>query len=304
MRQPTPFPARGSDTGIGPRLWTGVAAAAASLIIFLTPPPATQANEAPPSTQPAAAPTPVQVDPFPAVVQAVRPSVVGVGTYHFKDKPTVQYFGTGFVIGDGNTAVTNAHVVEAVQKQQRLPNLRVFFPNGRSVQGQPAQVVGQDRFHDLAILKFEGPPAPALTLRLDREPLQGQSVGILGYPIGFQLGLVPAVHRGVVSAIVPAVLPLPTGARMTEELAQVIRNPYDLYQLDLVVFPGNSGSPLFDAADGAVWGIINKTLAVGTREHLLSEPSGVGYAVPARWIHQLAARSAAADNNDQPLLGD
>jgi S1-C subfamily serine protease len=108
------------------------------------------------------------------------------------------------------------------------------------------------------------------------------------------LGLVPAVHRGVVAAVVPAVLPLPRGAKLTPELAEAIRRPYHLYQLDLTSFPGNSGSPLFDGGNGRVLGIINKTLATRTREHLLSEPSGITYAVPAKWIQELLIQTGVS----------
>ena len=52
----------------------------------------------------------VMSDRFTSVVAKVRPSIVAVGSYYFKDTPTVQYFGTGFAIDDGLTIVTNAHV--------------------------------------------------------------------------------------------------------------------------------------------------------------------------------------------------
>lgn len=233
-------------------------------------------------------------DPLVEVIAKVRPSVVAVGSYHFKDRPSVRYFGTGFVVHDGLTVVTNAHVVDAVRKTEREPQLRIFFPDTKAVEGRPATVLVEDTFHDVAVLRFEGPPAPVLTLNLKDEPPQGHPVAVLGYPIGLKLGLVPAAHRGIVAAVVPAVLPLPTGVRMTPELAEAIRRPYNLYQLDMVVFPGNSGSPLLDGRDGRVVGIINKALATKTREHMLTEPSGISYAVPTRWINELIVRSIAS----------
>lgn len=233
-------------------------------------------------------------DLFPAVIAAARPSVVAVGSYSAKDAPSVAYAGTGFVVGDGRTVATNAHVIEAVRRRDRLGQLQVFFPDASPLAGRPATVLAEDRFHDVALLRFEG--AAATPLRLDPQsvPEQGSAVGVLGYPIGVQLGLVPAAHKGVIAAVVPAVLPLPRGARLTPELAEAIRRPYDLYQLDLLVFPGNSGSPLVDAIDGRVVGIINKTLASRTREHLLSEPSGISYAVPIRWVNELLIRIESA----------
>lgn len=257
-----------------------------------------QAQGAPAATaQPASRP-PEQADPYVEAVARIRPSVVGIGSYNFRDRPTVQYAGTGFVVEDGLMVVTNQHVVEAIRGRDQLDQLRVFFPDATAVDGRPATLIAEDRHHDVALLRIGGPAAPAVTLK-DAPPAQGQSVGIMGYPIGLQLGLVPATHRGVIAAIVPAVLPLPTGVKLTPELAEAIRRPYNLYQLDMVVYPGNSGSPLFDAADGKVIGIINKTLATRTREHLLTNPSGISYAVPIRWVRELILRSNAV--HSQPI---
>ena len=230
-------------------------------------------------------------DPFVATVARIRPSVVAVGSYRINDTPTVQYSGTGFVIGDGRVVATNAHVVQGLRQRDRLDSMRVFFPDGAPVAGRVATVIAEDSFHDVALLRFEGPAAAAMPLDPTLEAPQGQEIGVLGYPIGTALGLVPATHKGVVAAVVPAVLPLPKGVKLTPELAEAIRRPYNLYQLDLVIYPGNSGSPLFDGRDGRVYGIINKTLATRTREHMLENPSAIGYAVPAKWIHDLLTRT-------------
>jgi len=235
-----------------------------------------------------------QPDPFVAATKALRPSVVAVGSYVRTDNPTVKYFGTGFVIDDGLTVVTNAHVVAALRQAQRLDQLRIYFPDSRDVDGREAKVLIEDAFHDVALIQFAGRPAPTVNLAPALDPEQGISVGILGYPTGTMLGLVPAVHQGVVGAIVPAVLPLPSGVKMTPELMAALKNPYNLYQLDMVAFPGNSGSPLFDSSDGTVIGIINMTLATKTREHLFDKPTGIAYAVPVRWIHELLRRYKAA----------
>lgn len=244
---------------------------------------------------PAATPGSVSTDPFITATARIRPSVVAVGSYLRTDAPSVRYFGTGFVIDDGRVIVTNAHVIDAIRKAERIEQMRVFFPDASPLDGRPVTVYGQDDFHDLALLRMEGPAAPALTLAPPGDPPQGQSVGVMGYPVGTALGLVPAVHRGVVAAVVPAVLPLPRGARLTAELAEAIRRPYNLYQLDMVVFPGHSGSPLFAAEDGRVLGVINKTLASQTREHLLDKPTGISYAVPVRWVRELLLRCRAGD---------
>jgi len=236
---------------------------------------------------------PWPADPFVDATALMRQSVVAIGTYNRRTRPTVGFFGSGFVVGHGNLAITNAHVVAAVAEKDLIKSLRVYPPNGGPDEARVARVLAQDRAHDLALLEFEGPPMQPV--RLDRrEPRQGQTVGVLGFPIGMKLGAVPAAHRGVVSAVVPAVLPLPAGQRMTRELAAAIERPYNLYQLDLLVFPGHSGSPVYDGRSGAVVGVINKTLATRTREHLLDQPTAIAYAVPSRWVFRLCLKAGRA----------
>ena len=91
---------------------------------------------------------------------------------------------------------------------------------------------------------------------------------------------------------------LPKGTKMTPELAAAIKKPYNLFQLDMVAFPGNSGSPLFETRTGTVIGIINMTLAKKTREHLFDKPSGIAYAVPMRWVHELIRRQSIQDRQN------
>ena len=241
------------------------------------------------------APASAHQDPFVATSAKVRSSVLAIGTYYLRDKPSAQYVGTGFVIDDGRMIVTNAHVIETIRENDRLEYLTVFVPNTRpKIKGRRATFIAEDTFHDVALLRISDPPLPALELEVDEAPLQGQTVGVMGYPLGMRLGVVPAVHKGVVAAVVSAVRPLPQGAKLTPELIRARRQPYKLYQLDVVVFPGNSGSPLFDPTTGRVIGLINKTLAAKTREHLVAKPSGIAYAVETRWIHELLLRSRSA----------
>ena len=65
---------------------------------------------------------------------------------------------------------------------------------------------------------------------------------------------------------------------------------YNVFQLDGTAYPGNSGSPLYDPGDGTVYGIINSVFVQGTRESAISRPSGITYAIPGRYIHELLQR--------------
>ena len=57
-----------------------------------------------------------------------------------------------------------------------------------------------------------------------------------------------------------------------------------VYQLDATAYPGNSGSPLYDANTAEVIGIINKVYVKSTREAVLSDPSGITYAIPVKFL--------------------
>jgi S1-C subfamily serine protease len=63
-----------------------------------------------------------------------------------------------------------------------------------------------------------------------------------------------------------------------------------VFQLDATAYPGNSGGPLFDPRSGAVFGVISMVLVKGTRESALSQPSGITYAIPSRYVSEMLAR--------------
>jgi hypothetical protein len=44
---------------------------------------------------------------------------------------------------------------------------------------------------------------------------------------------------------------------------------------------------LYDPETGQVVGIVNSTLVKASRETLLSQPSGIAYALPVRWLLDL-----------------
>ena len=269
---------------IGIRLWriafvflaVSILGSAVSLAHPLPRPPSVQA---------------MHPDRFATVVSVIRPSVLAIGAYDVRSKPSIMYFGTSFVVGDGNTIATNAHVIEALRQAKMVDHLRVFAPGHPHREARRARLIDEDRDHDLALLRFEGPPLPSLDLLWQGTAAQGQSVGILGYPMGMKLGVIPATHKGVIAATVPAVLPLPKGSMLSPKLAKALKKPYFLYQLDMTIYPGHSGSPVFDVSSGRVLGVINKTLATKTREHMVTNPSGIAYAVEAKWVYRLLIRN-------------
>ena len=73
-------------------------------------------------------------------------------------------------------------------------------------------------------------------------------------------------------------------------IAQLQRSSFQVFQLDATAYPGNSGSPLYDPASGTVLGVINAVFVKGLKETAISNPSGITYAIPARYVHALLQR--------------
>jgi S1-C subfamily serine protease len=66
---------------------------------------------------------------------------------------------------------------------------------------------------------------------------------------------------------------------------------FEVYQLDATAYPGNSGGPLIETDRGEVIGIINMVFVKSTKESVLSQPSGISFAVPARYLEELIRAS-------------
>ena len=151
-----------------------------------------------------------------------------------------------------------------------------------------ARVLSTDRPHDLALLKIEGPPLPVLTLEEPGTAREGQAVALMGFPIGGVLGFAPVTHRGIIASLTTAALPAATAQQLDPRaLARLREGNFDLLQLDATAYPGNSGGPLLDAETGRVLGIVNMVLVKAGRESALSNPTGITYAVPVRYLHEL-----------------
>jgi len=69
---------------------------------------------------------------------------------------------------------------------------------------------------------------------------------------------------------------------------------FPVFQLDATAYPGNSGSPVYDAATAEVLGVVNMVFVKGTKETALTQPSGITYAVPARYIQALLRASSTS----------
>ena len=144
--------------------------------------------------------------------------------------------GTGVVIDDTGTILTNLHVARAARK------LRVEFFDGTEAD---AAIVGVRPDLDLAIIQ------PSL-LPDDLIPATLGSSGTLRpgdevVAVGFPFGIGPSASAGVVSGLYRA---------LEREGEVTMRN---LIQFDAAANPGNSGGPLVNA-DGEVVGIVTAIL--------------------------------------------
>jgi len=66
---------------------------------------------------------------------------------------------------------------------------------------------------------------------------------------------------------------------------------FNIFQLDATAYPGNSGSPVYDPESAQVIGVVNQVLVKGTKEAALSNPSGIAYAVPSRYVADLLRKA-------------
>ena len=141
--------------------------------------------------------------------------------------------GTGVVIIDNGTILTNLHVVAGAKR------LTVTFFDGLESE---AELIAAQPENDLAVIRAKKVPddLPAATLGSSMRLQPGDDVVAVGFPVGIG----PSVSAGVVSG-------LNRGFRSGDGKRQLTK----LIQFDAAVNPGNSGGPLV-TMDGEVVGIV------------------------------------------------
>ncbi|MEO8279907.1 MAG: trypsin-like peptidase domain-containing protein [Ideonella sp.] len=161
--------------------------------------------------------------------------------------------GTGVVIIDNGTILTNLHVVQGARR------IKVTFADGHV---SDAQVINVQPANDLAVLRAKSIPddLQAATMRSTADLQPGDEVMAVGFPFGIG----PSVSAGVVSGL-RREFNSPDGQ-------QTITN---MIQFDAAANPGNSGGPLV-TSDGAVVGIVTAILNPSRQRTFI----GIGFAVP------------------------
>ena len=234
--------------------------------------------------------------PFPAraaleeVIARVEPAIVAVGSYNPLGQPPARFRGTGFVVGEGRLVLTNRHVLPDDLDAEESARLAVFVGRGERVRPRRTEKVAVDAEHDIALLRIEGEPLPALDLGSSENVRPGQRFAFTGFPIGMVLGMYPVTHDGIVSAVTPIAVPRGKARDLSRRAIEHLGDPYPVFQLDATAYPGNSGSPLYRANDGRVVGILNMVFVKGAKESMLKDPSGIAYAIPIRHARRLLDR--------------
>ena len=208
------------------------------------------------------------------VVRAYRkvaPSVVSISSEKRVPAPVwsgsivepqrVNGMGTGVIIDHRGYILTNAHVVERVEK------LRVRLLNGTEY---AARVVRIDRGHDLALIKINTPqPLQPIEFGTSSDLMVGEPVIAIGNAYGYShtvsTGIISQLHRTV---------------KLNDTLTY-----YDLIQTDASINPGNSGGPLLN-----IYGEV-----IGINVAIRAEAQNIGFALPIDQVKEVAARLISAE---------
>ncbi len=179
--------------------------------------------------------------------------------------------GSGVVIDRQGLVLTNAHVVDGVDR------VEVTLADGQQVDGS---VLGTDPVTDLAVVRIEALAGLRAAPLGDSEALEvGDWAIALGTPYGLErtvtLGIVSSLHRNINSL------------GFSDKRLELI-------QTDAAINPGNSGGPLINGA-GEVVGI-NTLVRSGPG-------AGLGFAIPINLAKEVAGQLGRGTKVVHPYLG-
>ena len=173
--------------------------------------------------------------------------------------------GSGFFVDPTGLIVTNFHVIEQGRR------IEAVLSNERTL--EVAGVMATDEDNDLAVLKVDSGPFPALGLADSESVEAGERVVVLGSP----LGLTGTLSEGIVSNVWKDEM-LPHGKRGTA------------LQITAAISPGSSGSPVMNL-DGEVVGVAVSQMLGG---------QNLNFAVPSQAVRELLG-TVDASRPPQPL---
>jgi Do/DeqQ family serine protease len=176
--------------------------------------------------------------------------------------------GTGFVIDPSGLIVTNQHVIDNASE------ISVNFSGGEKY---AAEVIGQDRELDLAVIKVKTEKELPLLKIGDSDSIR---VGEWVIAIGNPYGLDHTVTVGVISA---------KGRPIKIE----DRSYKNLIQTDAAINPGNSGGPLLNP-QGEV---------IGINTAVNASAQGIGFAIPINTAKEILNELISTGKIARPYLG-
>ncbi len=168
--------------------------------------------------------------------------------------------GSGFVVAPGYV-VTNAHVVAGIPSPGVVTRTGVHLA---------ATAVEFDPRFDLAVLQVPGLTEPPLKLDASTVPV-GTHATVLGYPGGGPFKAAPAGVRAYFNAVGRDIY----GRTLTVR---------EVYEIQAVVIPGNSGGPLV-LPDGEVAGVVFSKSATSSNIGYVLNGAGVLSRVKAALAH-------------------
>ncbi|HMV46268.1 MAG TPA: trypsin-like peptidase domain-containing protein [Blastocatellia bacterium] len=185
----------------------------------------------------------VQAQELREVFRRVNPSVLVIHTQQrvvvrngVELPQTVESVGSGVLISEDGKVLTAAHVVQAADKVEGE------FLSGERVS---ARVIAAAPFADVAMLQLERVPAGTPVARLADS--NRAEIGDMIFAIGAPYGAKHSLTVGWLSA-----------RRATENVFENL-TALELFQVDMALFEGNSGGPVFDLK-GEVIGLVSHAL--------------------------------------------
>jgi hypothetical protein len=161
--------------------------------------------------------------------------------------------GTGFAVGNGNSVLTNFHVVDGC-KSVRIANLGA------------GQIKILDRRNDIAVIQPDRPVTGPLRFRSADQLKPGEEIIVIGFPLKGLLSSAPTVTTGIVSSLAG------------------LRDDRTRFQISAPVQPGNSGGPVLDRAGNVVGMVVSKLNVLRIARMTGDIPQNVNFAIPVSII--------------------
>jgi len=179
--------------------------------------------------------------------------------------------GSGFIIDENGTILTNAHVVDEADR------VTVTLNDGRTFTGE---VKGKDKLTDLAVVKItdKGERLPVVVLGDSDQVRVGDWAIAVGNPLGFNntvtLGIISTLKRSSAAVGIPD-------------------KRLDFIQTDAAINPGNSGGPLLNE-QGEV---------IGINTAIRADAMGIGFAIPVNKAKEIKDILVRGGSVSHPFIG-